>query len=743
MTKWYSAVEIDHMLDKSDISAEIFDLYCASLFAKKGFLAQDFEPSHEWQDHVALSDSGVSYLQQMHEKGIKFDQHVEIFVLFSLFYHRDLLIDIKGCNYDRIVGLLEEMHDKKTVKFPYVFGNALYHKFNDFEGSNQTKHLGAELSRNLLEDTPQGIFQTGKLICGPLGFCSSLEERIILPTLSVSLWHCSDPGCRTPHQVSLQQFNNNFLKARSTMGRFIVDELGPPSEWQKPILRIYRKDKWPGGRPYYDLLALISECIIGNERDQLLVRCLQSKHNQMISEVILKKKELKGNPITIARQLNSEEQLQLIMLLPDEDIVFLLDELIFKHTIKIPPSETRSPTHYPPGPSADTSSEISSLGVRSFGHPPIVSIVSSVCRAYEKLKLTDELSWKLRAYTDLNVFHSLIRFIRVEGAQKAVINFILSSQIVSEHICKELNFQIMPSESENSISERILWKFGFDISRYENELFLLRERLVGFKDCVLRLPMKLSEDDRACIRATGVNLFVSVEDFIEKLVCYNVWLMASDHFMGSNFIFDMKEAKIAVGKIIGQEIISGDEKIFWSTTGNNTLGCLLSYLNAFRNWIKQLNESDCKNIKRPEEEYPHFSDDPYFIFPFIHLQLWADASGEVVAEYAGLIEKIYSQLAQADLTYIRNGLDHKRDDDAFPTPDKMLACIARLEQVIDLADAKRLYPKLYWITKRETDVNGNVCHTFSDYRGNLENLWDPSFMLGSNSRSYHNQLIYL
>ena len=60
---------------------------------------------------------------------------------------------------------------------------------------------------------------------------------------------------------------------------------------------------------------------------------------------------------------------------------------------------------------------------------------------------------------------------------------------------------------------------------------------------------------------------------------------------------------------------------------------------------------------------------------------------------------------------------------------RMLACVSRLQQVVDMADSERLLPKLFWATKTEQDADGNVCHTFADYRDAPLSLWGPSPVL--------------
>ncbi|MHC4510367.1 MAG: hypothetical protein ACYTAO_15675 [Planctomycetota bacterium] len=356
----------------------------------------------------------------------------------------------------------------------------------------------------------------------------------------------------------------------------------------------------------------------------------------------------------------------------------------------------------------------------------MIELSATIWNTYERLGLSSDLAWLARGHEGSSIRHTVIDFIRTHGPEAAIRELILPSRAVTEAIADEIYFQILPDEDEEITCRRFLWKFGFDIARYEDDYAILRKRIGEFQKCVLELGSQLSEDDRAKVRSFGVNLFVSVETFLENLLCYNSWLLSSDHFSGAKFSYDKVDSLLSVGKILGDELVSGDETVKWSNNGSNTMGTLLAYLQAFRNWLKGRRDADKSCVVRAEEDFPHYAEDTLWIFPFKHTQLWADASPEVMAAYSELFDGICTQLTQADLPTVRNGLDHKREEEGFPETDRMLACASRIQQVLDIADNKRLIPKLFWETRRERDANENTCHMLLDYRGNTVTLWSPS-----------------
>jgi hypothetical protein len=436
-------------------------------------------------------------------------------------------------------------------------------------------------------------------------------------------------------------------------------------------------------------------------------------------------KSLRDRPEKVAGLLSPEEQHQLLLVLPDRDLINLIDQLVQCREIRIPPSELRHAKTYAYGGSRDTETDLSSLGVRSTGHPPIIELAALIWHTYIRLGATDDLTWRVRGHEGTSIRHSVMDFIRVHGPEAAVRELVLPSREVTASIGETLSFRIVPGEEEGEVCRRFLWKFGFTLARYEDEYAILRNRIAEFRERVLQMPSDPDEQECARIRSVGVNLFVSVEQFLENLLCYNVWLLSSDHFTGTQFLYTKHEAVLAVSKLLGSQIESGKQPLRWSDGGENTLGVLIAYLQAFCNWLKKRPNADRTNAERARGDYPHYSGDELWRFPFEHTELWADVSPEVLATYIGIFEKISTQVAQAELPAVRNGLDHKREENSFPDADKMLACVSRLQQIVDTADSRRLVPKLFWGVKSERDTYGNVFDSFADYRKMTVSLFSP------------------
>jgi hypothetical protein len=725
---WRSAQELEDSIAQLP-QAESEDLsraFALSLFVGNALYAPDFEPAGDWVEAIVPSPSGTDLLAELHNTGIQYSDSIEYFTLLRIFYHHEILVDYTKTDEHRILDLLTRVHQSGKGHWPYVFGNYLYHKFNDVYSGNRTASLDPASSNLLLAGTPEGVFQVGTLLVGPLGCVESLERRTVEPTLRLALWHCSDPGCQARHVVCLEQNQSSCTQALNAMGRHLADRLGPASEWRRAILGADRKTKWPSGRPYYDLPAAIGDCILGRERSAACLKALRSSYYQRLWALIERAKGIRGDPDQLVSKLSAEEQHQLLLVLPDKQLIEIVDALVSQKTIKIPPSEHRQPKTYAPGWPSDTRTQLSALGLRSNGHPPIVELAAQIWNAYERLGLTDDLAWRVRNHEGSTLRHSIMNFIRLRGPEAAVDDFVLPSKAVTASICDQMYLKILPEEDHVGVRRRLLWKLGFTLARYEDDYQLLRNRIAEFREVVLHLPQQPNEDERARVRSVGVNLFVSVEQFLESLLCFNVWLLSSDHFTGTRFVFTRQDAVASVSRVLGTQVQSGEQVFTWSNSGANALGVLLVYLGAFREWLRSRRDADTSAIRRDPADYPHYSKDTVYVFPFRHVEFWADIAPEVFTGYASVIDRLCGQIGQAELPSVRNGIDHKREEDSFPETDRMLACSSRLQEVLDIADSRLLVPKLFWAINAERDTYGNTSERLADYRNVTVSLWDPS-----------------
>jgi hypothetical protein len=110
---------------------------------------------------------------------------------------------------------------------------------------------------------------------------------------------------------------------------------------------------------------------------------------------------------------------------------------------------------------------------------------------------------------------------------------------------------------------------------------------------------------------------------------------------------------------------------------------------------------------------------------------------ELVEKY----EDIARLLEASNLAGVRNGLDHKRDAAAFPRVDDMLACVARIQKAVNLADEYRLIPKTFWRTKHIKDQYGREESILSDYMGRALQINGPTIVSGIRPLNFNEPVV--
>jgi hypothetical protein len=659
---------------------------------------------------------------------------------FGYLYHHDILIDYERSDLAGIRNLLEKELASNRIRHPHRFGRLLYDRFNDLNTEvARTDHLLNPDVLALLDGTPQGVYQVGSFVSGPLGILESQERRLVPPALSLPLWHCSDTGCMAVHQVDLVPPNIQLVLAYRAIGETLLDHLGPRSEWKSGLEFIAREGRVHGdheyypGRPYIDMPAFLSECLLGDDRTALFVAALNSPDGAFLRRSLAQPPRRRSAGEGSADQLSSsvppEAQVQLLLLLRDPTLVHFIDTLVARRSIRLSIGEKRRAVFGVPSLIRDSRAELSALGIRSTRGNLMVNLVAVIWDAYQEAGLMPDLEWRIRGGSVAPAYDSLVAFLRARDPAESVRSLILSSQTVTQLVCRKL--LISPDQAvDASGADRILWKLGFDPPQFETWITRFSNRLRDFTETVLAVSPIETEDARDRVRAAGVNVFVSVEEFLDKLIAYNVWLLAVDHFLNT-FILDLDIARATVGEILGASLTSGSSTLPWSRSADNPVGVLSRYLSEAALWMKQLENADRDLVLRRDVDLPHYARERRRRFPFTHVQFWADTDVSQLGRHCAEFTDIAKLLQQADLTGIRNGLDHWREPDRFPTAENMLACATRIGQALEKADIKRFLPKVFWLYGRKATRFGTVEYEFRDYAGRSAVAYGPDMISGS------------
>lgn len=732
---WKSGADIDVLLDKLDDQG-LGQLFALSFFWKGLVLPADYDPNPSWATLITLTKAGDEVKTGIRSVTDDVPVHHLNFALFRLFAYHEILVDWHKSDASGIEQLFAQELLSQRALLPYRLGRLLYDRFNDrYEGS-MTEHLSSEEVLELLVDTPTGVYQINSLLTGPLGLVHCNEKRFLPPNLELPLWHCSDTGCMSLHTVELLPPDLAAIRLEHKLRDHLKDSFGPPSDWRHNLITRYLqiREQEARGLKFYDLPVLIADSILGSERTRLVEAVLKTDEGRELRKVLgaspRKKSRAQGEPSAVADSLTPEEQLQLLLVLSDALLIQTIDELTLDGKINVSLGQIRRAHQDPPSLSLSSRSELSRLGLRSIKEDAVTNFIQIVHKAYVENDAVGDLVWRLRVPSGTSPIDGLMNYLQRNGPSVAVNDLILTSQSVTQSVCQLL---ALPAERvarhEPSPVNQILWKFGFNPPQYDEFSTRLCLHLKRFEESVLSLPVKPTEDDRERIRSSGVNLFVYVEQMLDRLISFNVWLLATDHFLDSRHDFDMVQARRTVSRVLGDSLPIEDSEVSWNSEGENSLGVLLRYLSESIAWMNTLETRNRELLKRPEADIPHFAESLQARFPFYHVELWADADVTELCSYVQQYQKTVTLLLQAELAYIRNGLDHMRDATRFPTSDRMLACISRLRQSHHFCEVNRYLPVIFWLDRLEVNRFEVVDYQFRDASNRLAVVHGPPLAL--------------
>ena len=177
---WQPVDKLLKTLESGPELTKVQEAFYLSQLLQSAFFPAGYTPASEWQDLVPLSQAGREFVAPATDV----DGPSLAVTALAYFAHHDILIDVERLGTERIRALLSEDAVTKRLHWPPRDGRKLYDRFRAVS-HDRVEFLEAPQVEALLRDMPQGIYQLGHLLLGPLGIIDSVEWRFLPPTLSV------------------------------------------------------------------------------------------------------------------------------------------------------------------------------------------------------------------------------------------------------------------------------------------------------------------------------------------------------------------------------------------------------------------------------------------------------------------------------------------------------------------------------------------------------------------------------
>lgn len=713
--------------DKTDISASA--IVPLSMLLRNCILAEDYKPQSTLHNHVVFTQYGEKWRKILIKefRDISLDEICFAFIIVC--FHKDILIDTKQTNLDKVFEVLGADITSRKIIYPWIFGMDLYAKFgDDFE--EPLEKLNYIETSAFLENTPEGLFQINNIIVGPFGFLHSEENRMLSPVLSAPLWYCSDPTCNSLHTVRFTTGNCVAWNAVNFLLEHMNYYEGAPNDSLLDNVESSREIiEWHADFHLEDIIYLLGNAFHESEL-RLVLKDLFNTNSKAIREKLPQygqyKDKWKVSNEALVDSLSKNQCLQLILLMSDKEIAKSIERLIEKRIINIPFTEVRNST-----PRRELfgwlkmSCECSYLGIRTVSTTHKESLAFSRLRNLIDLIYSEEhtkLEWKLRHLKGNGIKEKLNKYLIEKEPGVVVKELILDSKERIDQCFEYLKygyFYYPENELEDEkIIKKILWKLGLNQESYPLTQAIFWDRYKKFRNTAVTIISR-DEDDKEEIRSESVNFFVSLEEILENSLSFITWMLFSDHFLKTRFSYNIDDGLKSMVQLLNGKQFGNNETLSLDEKGKNTLFPLIVGFGVLANLCEEL-VGEREKYKRPIEELPHYCNSNFSTmidFPFKHQLFFLDLSVSEVNKIIPTLRQVTRELEVNQICNIRNRVKHKQNRNHFPSVEELTSCCDAIQKIILLLEEQGLYPSVFNFKGIISDQYYRNKIKYTDYKG--------------------------
>ena len=322
--KWLSEKQCEHRLAHAAESDNIRMHYWLSLYYKQSVFCTGYRAPAKIVDAVRGTELGNTIAVEC-ARAIESPLADSTLALYGHFYHNDILIDDKKSDLAAIIDLLEDDLLNDRNRLPYSWGRLLHDRFNDRPELCELDVVQHDAVWELLNGMPIGIFQHGFFVSGPFGIVQSVEHRWTPVRSHVEYFTLDGTRTMTRH-ASFMTAHAKVVDAYTWIERELHKRFGQPSAWSRPLIWKQESPKLDPEKRYADFLLVLADCVLGQDRAQLLARVLKTDAGSAIRDAIRRVPSMRAQrslpPDQLSSVLDDDQRLQLLLIASTETIVY-------------------------------------------------------------------------------------------------------------------------------------------------------------------------------------------------------------------------------------------------------------------------------------------------------------------------------------------------------------------------------------------------------------------------------------
>ncbi|MEV0842723.1 hypothetical protein AB0I55_24680 [Actinocatenispora sera] len=693
-------------------------------------IASDYRVSREMYEKIILTPYGDRVLESLKSK-VPYPE-ARVLCLLELL-HLDLLVDpIKS----DMAGLLEEISGQiksRAILLPYTSGRLLYDKaYRVAPKDNYYSMMTEKETAELLSETPQGVFQIGKLVTGPFGILQSQSSRVEFPSRHVC-YHCADKSCPAIHKCWLSTAEKPPINAhRDKIQKQLEKESTQPSAWDEYFRFSPRRSL--GGRSDLkgDPLVSVLGDVFNLEELRLILSWLLDNTRGIVRRTA-GYCQLAGSSGQIAASLDAASCHQLILTASDRDLIGAIDSLIADKEIVVTQGEIRRGVlNDETFGIYDTRAEIGEYGVRLVSTRPGLAVLR-LRRLVERMYRLDdendrqELEWQLRGEDIDSIDAKIEQFLRNRSPREAVATLLLARRANMIVAAEELSLHESILTNDAARVNAVLWKLGFQIDD-DSAIHRSFWRKHGSLTHVLRqgiaTQISIARDDK--VRAEASSYFVQLESVLQDSLFFTTWALLSDHFAESTkFVYRVSEGE----RFSRQRLSSFSTTLVDDPVHQVDFDDLLTLYPLARGFqiladgLCSLRNNPDQSL-RPEREQPSWARrDSLERFPFVHLVPFLDLLPDSQELIVTRLKRVAQSLISTDANGARNEWMHGNRN---PDVARLEACLDGIQSAVSMLEHSGFTRKIFRRTRSEIDEARRSKIYMSDAAGTELALMRPS-----------------
>lgn len=638
------------------------------------------------------------------------------------------LIDVEAIDIDKLAKAISDEVKAKRIVHPNIYGPALYERADDLF-VDLTPELDYAQTMELLDGQPQGVYQMGEWLSGPMGVTSVSNPRFVPPITRIPLQHCHDVTCQVVHSVRLRTSRVAPINSqREAMHSFRKSEgLDAHWDWTEAFAAIFddADSEYYSHDSFAGLLPVVGDCFDVGELRLILEELAmedQSAFRQRMPGRIRKLKDYVEN-------LDHATALQAIFQFSDREIANAIDGLIVDRPprLEIPSGEVRRPVLSRPRGHGffSTRVEVSEHGVRIAARRQlaVLRFENLLGKLYPGGQEAEELDWKIRKFAGPDRRSKVDSAIRDGGLLGLIESLILDSKLHGVKAAEELRIRTDLSTTPN-LREVVAWKLGFDSATYSDVFESFAEESTRFRAAVTAEtgefmlpsegavgPMRQGLDPtHRRVREASASYFIELERILHAVVGFSAWaLLAEHHKDGRPFSYDpVKAFAFAASTLNGA--LPENHSLDNSGQGS-AIGAEVEAIGALAGELKR-RMKDTASIAFPEGSIPEVVGHSSLVsFPFASSTIFDSLPNLAQERIVGALEVAHRKLASSEVAKIRNRNLHYRANTR--QVDDLASVIDAVLSVMQALDRGGFVPAVYSLVEKRSGRWGKESYLLS------------------------------